>query len=76
MATNSEKQDAPATEGREYVPEQPQELDPGNPFPATNEEDRAIIEKRLRGKLDLPCSCFVLIYIMNYLDRNNIAAQL
>lgn len=35
---------------------------------------RARVEKSLKRKLDLRCSLFVLIYIMNYLDRNNIAA--
>ncbi|CAG8288070.1 unnamed protein product [Penicillium salamii] len=35
---------------------------------------RAIVEKSLKRKLDARCSLFVLIYIMNYLDRNNIAA--
>ncbi|KAH8910359.1 major facilitator superfamily transporter [Coniochaeta sp. PMI_546] len=37
-------------------------------------EHRARVEKSLKRKLDLRCSLFVLIYIMNYLDRNNIAA--
>ena len=36
--------------------------------------ERAAIEKRLKLKLDLRCGLFVIIYIMNYLDRNNIAA--
>jgi hypothetical protein len=27
------------------------------------------VEKRLKRKLDARCSLFVLIYIMNYLDR-------
>lgn len=35
---------------------------------------RAAVEKSLKRKLDGRCSLFVLIYIMNYLDRNNIAA--
>lgn len=35
---------------------------------------RAAVEKSLKRKLDTRCSLFVLIYIMNYLDRNNIAA--
>ncbi|KAF4461183.1 hypothetical protein FALBO_12009 [Fusarium albosuccineum] len=35
---------------------------------------RAVVEKRLKRKLDARCALFVLIYIMNYLDRNNIAA--
>lgn len=37
-------------------------------------EHRARVEKRLKRKLDARCALFVLIYIMNYLDRNNIAA--
>lgn len=37
-------------------------------------EQRARVEKRLKRKLDARCGLFVLIYIMNYLDRNNIAA--
>lgn len=35
---------------------------------------RAVVEKKLLRKLDARCSLFVFIYIMNYLDRNNIAA--
>jgi hypothetical protein len=35
---------------------------------------RAAVEKSMKRKLDLRCSLFILIYIMNYLDRNNIAA--
>lgn len=37
-------------------------------------ERRKVVEKSLKRKLDARCSLFVLIYIMNYLDRNNIAA--
>jgi hypothetical protein len=37
-------------------------------------ERRIEVEKKLKRKLDARCSLFVLIYIMNYLDRNNIAA--
>ncbi|KAI0832269.1 MFS general substrate transporter [Hypoxylon sp. FL0890] len=37
-------------------------------------EHRARVEKSLKRKLDARCSLFVLIYILNYLDRNNIAA--
>lgn len=37
-------------------------------------ERRREVEKSLKRKLDARCSLFVLIYIMNYLDRNNIAA--
>jgi hypothetical protein len=32
-------------------------------------ERRAAVEKTLKRKLDARCSLFVLIYIMNYLDR-------
>lgn len=35
---------------------------------------RTAVEKSLKHKLDVRCCLFVLIYIMNYLDRNNIAA--
>lgn len=37
-------------------------------------ERRKEVEKRLKRKLDARCSIFVLMYIMNYLDRNNIGA--
>ncbi|KAI0110657.1 MFS general substrate transporter [Hypoxylon sp. NC0597] len=37
-------------------------------------EHRMRVEKSLKRKLDARCSLFVLIYILNYLDRNNIAA--
>lgn len=37
-------------------------------------EHRVRVEKSLKRKLDARCSLFVAIYIMNYLDRNNIAA--
>ncbi|KAH8887899.1 MFS general substrate transporter [Thozetella sp. PMI_491] len=37
-------------------------------------EHRARVEKSLKRKLDARCGLFVLIYIMNYLDRNNIAS--
>lgn len=37
-------------------------------------ERRVAVEKSMKRKLDARCSLFVLIYIMNYLDRNNIAA--
>ncbi|KPM35960.1 hypothetical protein AK830_g10609 [Neonectria ditissima] len=35
---------------------------------------REAVERKLKRKLDLRCGLFVIIYIMNYLDRNNIAA--
>lgn len=45
-----------------------------NPLPHIDPARRAAVEKRLKRKLDMRCSLFVLIYIMNYLDRNNISA--
>jgi hypothetical protein len=33
-------------------------------------ERRMQVEKKLKRKLDARCSLFVLIYIMNYLDRS------
>ncbi|KAF6793393.1 tartrate transporter [Colletotrichum musicola] len=47
--------------------------DPNAP-PTMDPARRAAVEKSMKRKLDLRCSLFVLIYIMNYLDRNNIAA--
>ncbi|KXX73408.1 putative tartrate transporter [Madurella mycetomatis] len=35
---------------------------------------RAQVEKSMERKLDARCSYFIILYIMNYLDRNNIAA--
>lgn len=43
-------------------------------FPAMDPERRRIVEKSMKRKLDLRCGLFVLIYIMNYLDRNNMAS--
>jgi MFS family permease len=37
-------------------------------------DHRARVEKSMKRKLDTRCALFVVIYIMNYLDRNNIAA--
>ncbi|EFX06223.1 tartrate transporter [Grosmannia clavigera kw1407] len=45
-----------------------------NPAVHMDPAHRAAVEKRLKRKLDARCSLFVLIYIMNYLDRNNISA--
>jgi hypothetical protein len=44
------------------------------PASAMDPERRKQVERKLKMKLDLRCSFFVIIYIMNYLDRNNIAA--
>lgn len=43
-------------------------------LPHVDPARRVAIEKSLKRKLDARCSLFVLIYIMNYLDRNNISA--
>ncbi|RMJ00598.1 hypothetical protein CDV36_015849 [Fusarium kuroshium] len=48
--------------------------EPINSASAMDPATRARVEKRLKLKLDARCGLFVLIYIMNYLDRNNIAA--
>jgi MFS family permease len=48
--------------------------DQGKITAAMDPARRAAVEKRLKRKLDARCALFVLIYIMNYLDRNNIAA--
>lgn len=45
-----------------------------NPAVHMDPAHRAAVEKQLKRKLDARCSLFVLIYIMNYLDRNNISA--
>lgn len=45
-----------------------------SPSSLADPETRSRIEKKLKWKLDMRCSVFVLIYIMNYLDRNNISA--
>jgi MFS family permease len=47
---------------------------PGGLAANMSPERRVEVEKKLKRKLDARCSLFVLIYIMNYLDRNNIAA--
>ncbi|WWC91536.1 uncharacterized protein L201_006482 [Kwoniella dendrophila CBS 6074] len=52
----------------------PNEHDNLETAPAEKDARRIAIEKRLVRKLDMRCSLFVLIYIMNYLDRNNIAS--
>ncbi|KAJ5085261.1 hypothetical protein N7532_010032 [Penicillium argentinense] len=56
------------TENLEHVTEQQ------NGLPHIDPARRAAAEKSLKRKLDARCSLFVLIYIMNYLDRNNISA--
>ncbi|KAF2022411.1 MFS general substrate transporter [Aaosphaeria arxii CBS 175.79] len=37
-------------------------------------ERRVQVERSMKRKLDARCSLFVIMYIMNYLDRNNIAS--
>jgi len=67
MPATDQKDMALGNENLEQVPM-------GNHVSQMHPERRREIEKRLKRKLDLRCSYFVLIYIMNYLDRNNIAA--
>lgn len=43
-------------------------------LPLMDPARRAAVEKSMKRKLDARFLLFVLIYIMNYLDRNNIAA--
>lgn len=47
---------------------------PGAGAASWDPEHRARVEKSMKRKLDARCSLFVVIYIMNYLDRNNISA--
>jgi MFS family permease len=66
---SSSSNDAPAAQGLAAVA-----AAEGVALPQIDPARRAAVEKSLKRKLDLRCSLFVLIYIMNYLDRNNIAA--
>lgn len=59
--------DASAVEANMKAPTDQHHLAPGT-------EKRIAVEKKMKRKLDARCSLFVLIYILNYLDRNNIAA--
>ncbi|KAJ5953082.1 Major facilitator superfamily domain general substrate transporter [Penicillium vulpinum] len=43
-------------------------------MPRMDPARRIVVEKKLKRKLDARCSLFVAIYILNYLDRNNMAA--
>jgi hypothetical protein len=47
---------------------------PGGIAANMSPERRIEVEKKLKRKLDARCSLFIIIYIMNYLDRNNIGA--
>ncbi|KAL3433032.1 major facilitator superfamily domain-containing protein [Aspergillus tetrazonus] len=49
-------------------------MEGGYPASRMSPARRAEVEKSMKRKLDARCSLFVLIYIMNYLDRNNMAA--
>ncbi|KAH6614458.1 general substrate transporter [Chaetomium sp. MPI-SDFR-AT-0129] len=51
-----------------------QEVTTGGPITTMDPQRRIVVEKSLKRKLDARCSLFILLYIMNYLDRNNIAA--
>jgi hypothetical protein len=47
-------------------------VDPKYAVFVQDQERRQRVEKKLKRKLDMRCSLFFFIYIMNYLDRNNI----
>ncbi|KAK8050264.1 hypothetical protein PG994_011994 [Apiospora phragmitis] len=67
----------PSHKQREEQLEQMPVVDPNLPFAHARMMDpahRVRVEKSLKRKLDARCGLFVIIYIMNYLDRNNIAA--
>ncbi|KAH7916081.1 MFS general substrate transporter [Hygrophoropsis aurantiaca] len=59
---------APEDEDEDHIPED------GLSAIYVNSEARAHIEKSLLRKVDLRMSILVLIYILNYIDRNNAAA--
>ncbi|KAH6641216.1 general substrate transporter [Chaetomium tenue] len=50
------------------------EVTGGVPTTTMDPQRRIQVEKSLKRKLDARCSLFILLYILNYLDRNNIAA--
>jgi MFS family permease len=60
-------------DGKSSLESNPEETHPVGAL-AMDSIHRQVVEKKLKRKLDARCSLFVLIYIMNYLDRNNIAA--
>ncbi|KAM0438479.1 hypothetical protein ACHAPT_001228 [Fusarium lateritium] len=60
-------------DGKSSLDSNPEESHPVGAH-AMDSIHRQVVEKKLKRKLDARCSLFVLIYIMNYLDRNNIAA--
>ncbi|KAJ4132553.1 hypothetical protein NW754_015370 [Fusarium falciforme] len=74
MADNVEKEHAPPVQHHESFSEKGMGANDRQPHLAMDPTERAAVEKRLKRKLDARCSLFVIIYIMNYLDRNNIAA--
>jgi MFS family permease len=54
--------------------EAPQNEVAGAPVTTMTPERRVEVERSMKRKLDARCSFFIILYIMNYLDRNNIAA--
>ena len=58
----------------EYTESQSVEMVKENVIAGMDPVHRAAVEKRLKWKLGMRCALFVLLYIMNYLDRNNLAA--
>ncbi|KAK4234625.1 general substrate transporter [Achaetomium macrosporum] len=47
---------------------------PGTTITSMDPQRRVEVERSMKRKLDARCSLFILLYIMNYLDRNNIAS--
>ncbi|KAH7136039.1 major facilitator superfamily domain-containing protein [Dendryphion nanum] len=70
MAAQPPKSDISIDKGHELAEFTPKD----NHVAHMDPERRKAVEKSMKRKLDARCSLFVLIYIMNYLDRNNIAA--
>ncbi|KAF8450462.1 MFS general substrate transporter [Boletus edulis BED1] len=62
------------TESREYEDIAASEPNEGVLCEAVLSSDRELLEKSLLRKLDTRMSILVLIYILNYIDRNNAAA--
>lgn len=65
--------DKEPVENLEHVPSS-NDASPNDALYQIDPARRVVVEKSLKRKLDARCSLFVAIYIMNYLDRNNMAA--
>lgn len=79
MNDDISKANVPVTHDEKSTVDQMEQGDTPKEFPGAGAaswapEHRARVEKSMKRKLDARCSLFVIIYIMNYLDRNNLAA--